>query len=241
MNRECEAIAPMIPALVDDQLAPDDRTAVESHLAACAACRGDARREQDVRHLLRSRAASLLDVAPVQLRGRLRSAAPAPPRRRAWALPLAASLLIGAIGAGAFAPSGALLAAELALDHLKCRLLATAEHDATPGLLARRWQDERGWTISVPAGDDSQGIHLTGLRHCIFHGGSIAHLLYEYRGRTVSLYMIPGERQGSAALAIMGVNTVTWTAGDRVVGLVADAPHGELAELETYFKRQLHD
>lgn len=240
MNHECESISPLLAALVDDELTPDARRSVQAHLLTCPACRTEARRQRDVRALLQARASALHEAAPDALRGRIRPSAPLPVRRRAWALPLAASLLIGIIGLGAFAPSGALLAAELALDHLKCRLLATDQHDPSPAALARRWQAERGWAIDVPPGDAAAGITLAGLRHCMFHGGSIAHLLYDYRGRRVSLYVIP-ERQGSTALAIMGLDTVTWTAGDRLIGLVADAPDGDVAALQAYFQQQLHD
>jgi anti-sigma factor RsiW len=90
--------------------------------------------------------------------------------------------------------------------------------------------------VHVPPGDAAAGLRLTGLRQCLFHGGTLAHLSYDYRGHRLSLFVLPGERQVVPSLEIMGMQSVSWTTDTHTYGLVGDVPREELARLAAYFK-----
>lgn len=254
MTRSCEEMAALLTPLADGVLSGGGREAAEAHLAACAACQAVVQRERAVRQLLRARAGTLEESAPPGLRARLARSSPGagaadvvqmPPRARprparAWRMPLAASLLLGALGAGllgALAPSGTLLAAQLALDHLKCGFLGHDEHSLTPAHLEARWAERHGWAIDVPAAAPDAGLELVGLRRCLFSGGSMAHVMYHFKGHPVSLFVLPEPRQAASALAIMGHDTVTWSAGGHTLALVSDLPATDLAALAARFQQ----
>jgi anti-sigma factor RsiW len=237
-------MAPLLTAWVDQTLAPGDRQRVEDHLAACPSCRRGAERERAVHQLVRARAPELREAAPPHLRARLaatpaRAGAARPaPRRPLWQLPAAAVIALTVLGAGLFGallPSGTLLAAQLAFDHLKCRLLAHDEPGVSPDVLAARWQASQGWAIDVPPGDPAHDLTLTGLRRCLFHGGSMAHLLYDYHGEPVSLFVLRGARQAPPGLEIMGTDTVVWSTGERTMAVVGRLPAADVQALAARF------
>jgi anti-sigma factor RsiW len=218
-------------------MARDERSAIERHLAACGACHAEALRERAVHDLLRSRAGALRETAPAHLRDRVRRGSrvlPLPstrPARRAatsWRMPLAAGLLLALIGAGAFAPAGSVLAAQLAFDHLKCQWLSPSNPGVDPETLETHWQDSHGWAIDVPPGDPAAGLVLEGARRCLFHGGSMAHVFYRFEGQSVSLFIVPSPSSRDHGQAIMGIDTLTWAAGDRTYALVGGVPHEQL-------------
>lgn len=249
MTHGCDSMAPLLTQWADDELGRAERQAVDEHIAHCAACRGRAMRERAVRELVHARADTLRGSAPDGLRARVRRRparvipmeARRAVRRPAWRLPLAASLLLGVIGAGLFgalAPSGSLLAAQLTLDHLKCGFLAHDERGISPATLEARWEAQQGWAIHVPAPDLARGLRLVGLRRCLFSGGTMAHVLYDYRGHALSLFVLRGPRQADAALAIMGYGTRTWSAGQHTLALVGHVPRDNLAGVASLFERQ---
>jgi anti-sigma factor RsiW len=249
VNQDCQDVAALLAAWVDGELDERQRDRVGGHLAVCPPCAADAAEQREIRGLLRERAPELREAAPDALKGRLGHAAgrrPARPVPRAtprWFVPLAAGLVLvltGGLAVALLAPAGTVLAAELAVDHMKCRLMPP-QAVGNAAELERRWRDQRGWPITVPEPDARAGLEVAGLRRCLFHGGSLAHVFYDHHGETVSLFVLPGRRQTSPGLAIMGVRAATWSSGDRTYGLVGGSTEREFADLVAVFRRHARE
>lgn len=251
MPATCEEITTLLAPYAEDALEGDDLDRVSAHLSRCEPCRTTASRGREALSLLRAGQAGLKESASVALRLRIQAAAapakpvvvPFAPRRRrvlGWVpLSAAAAVLLavaGVFAVGAFSERGSVLAAQLTLDHLKCLWLADRQPGADPHALAERWQSERGWAIAVPGSSEPHDVRLVSLRRCLFGDGEMAHLIYEHRGETISLFILPRAREAAPVLAIMGHETVTWTGGGRTYALVAAAPRAELAGLVDYFQ-----
>lgn len=245
---DCQTIAPLLAGYADGQLGQDAREYVGAHLASCAACREAEAVQQQARTLVRAHATDLREVAPGQLRAAVtrRPApvrAPVPRRVAPWrwvSLPAAAALLIavtGVVAVGALAPRGSVLAAQLTLDHLKCALITHDRPQERPDIAAAEWKRRRGWDVAVPPSSPDGQIQFVALRRCLYSDGEVAHLVYEDRraGRPVSLFVLPRARQGAPELAIMGHDTVTWSAGGRTYAVVSAVPAADLQRAVAYF------
>ena len=247
---DCQIVAPLLAAYADAELEPEARQQVAAHLASCAACRDAETVQRQVRAVLRARVSSLREAAPASLRAAVERR-PAPVQAPAsrplavwrWVpLPAAAALLIaltGVVIVGALAPRGSVLAAQLTLDHLKCALITHDRSHERPDEAARSWRQRRGWDVGVPASSSDAGLEFVALRRCLYSDGEAAHLIYEDRrtGRPVSLFVLPHARQGAPELAIMGHDTVTWSANGRTYAVVGALPAADLHRAVGY----LHD
>ena len=119
--------------------------------------------------------------------------------------------------------STAVLAAQLALDHLKC---FTIEGDADGEPIAKAQAEatlkrEFDFTVTVPASLAAEKLELMAVRRCLYGDGRAAHVLYRLDGEPVSLFIIPGLARPAAELSLFGHEQVVWTAGDRTYMLVA--------------------
>lgn len=119
--------------------------------------------------------------------------------------------------------STVVLAAQLALDHLKC---FTIEGDAggTPIAKAqaeRTLKEEYDFEVTVPAPLPDQHLELMAVRRCLYGDGRAAHLMYRLNGEPVSLFVIPGVTHPAEELSLFGHDQVVWTAGDRTYMLIA--------------------
>jgi anti-sigma factor RsiW len=224
-----------------------------AHVDSCPACARDVAIQHQVRESLRARASALREAAPPPLEARIRAAvgrrtviaferparaqAPRPAWRARRFVPasLAAGLLL-AVAAGALSPSGSVLAAQLALDHLKCKLIAPVAPGSDARQLGERWKAERGWPVQVPASSPDLRLELVGLRNCLYHDGTLAHVMYDLRGRRLSLFVMPHAHADAHALTVLGQRTVTWTKGDRAYAVVAPAEAGDLGAVAAYFR-----
>ena len=157
----------------------------------------------------------------------------------------AAAILVLILGA-ALLPivterSTVVLAAQMALDHLKCFMI-DGDRDGAPiskadaeATIAR----EYGWTASVPASAAAEGVELMAVRHCLYGDGMAAHLLYRAHGQPVSLFILPGLVRPAAELRVLGHSEVVWTQGDRTYMLVSRAgPTAELARVASYLRNE---
>jgi anti-sigma factor RsiW len=242
----------------DGALDSTEQGAVSAHLAACPACARDAALQLVVRQALRTHAATLTEAAPASLRARVAAIATAAPpaeratvvpfatwpaqpeRRRRWTgfVPMtAAATLLLAFGVGALSPTGTVLAAQLALDHLKCRAIAPITAGADPYEVGRTWERTRGWPVAVPGSRPALHLQFVGLRRCMYHDGTMAHLMYDYRGHRVSLFVMPHAEANAERLAVLGQQTETWTADGRTYAVVADGGAGDLADIAAYFRQ----
>ncbi|MGE0459940.1 MAG: zf-HC2 domain-containing protein [Vicinamibacterales bacterium] len=229
----CEQLEPLLAPYADGELPATEQARVSAHLHGCAACRRAVDVQQQVREALAARRSRLADPAPPGLRTRL-AARLAEERTPAvdlgWRTRLsafaAAALVVLAVGAVALpivtARSTVVLAAQMALDHLKCFSIdghvddePITEAEAEAELLR-----EYGWQLDVPATLGPDGGRLVAVRRCLYGDGRAAHLLYRVDGVPVSLFILPGLERPAEALTMMGHAEVVWTAGGRTYLLV---------------------
>ncbi len=125
--------------------------------------------------------------------------------------------------------STAVLAAQLALDHLKCFTIdgdadgepiagGAGRSDAQAGL---RFHRDRAGVAAA------EQLELLAVRRCLYGDGRAAHLLYRVNGEPVSLFILPGLTRPAAELSLFGHDEVVWTQGDRTYMLVARGRVGE--------------
>jgi anti-sigma factor RsiW len=148
MDAHCHDIEPLLAGWADEELDARQRARVEAHLSVCASCRASAEVQRGVHDLVAARADQLRTRAPEALRQRV-SAAVAQDRRQArWSplrLPVAATALITLLVVGTYSltsTSNTVLAAQLALDHLKCVKLVDDQGGAglDPAVAGHEWE-----------------------------------------------------------------------------------------------------
>jgi len=248
---DCKQIEGSLAAVADGGAAPEQAASVTRHLESCAACRQALQAQTTARVVLQARAAQLSVSAPPGLRTRILATARAERPEAASVLSwrgrltafAAAAVLVLTLGA-ALLPivterSTVVLAAQMALDHLKCFMIdgdadgpaiSKAEAEAT---IARDY----GWTASVPA--SAEGVELMAVRHCLYGDGMAAHLLYRAQGQPVSLFIMPGLVRPAAELSVLGHDELVWTQGDRTYMLVSGAgTSAGLARVASYLRNE---
>jgi anti-sigma factor RsiW len=246
MKDTCQDISPLLPLVADDDLPVEVRAAIDQHLAHCASCQAEAALQRDVSHLLRARAEGLRGRAPEDLRARLQpQGAPVRAAFSPFRLPVAATVLLTLLilgGYGLTSSSSTVLAAQLALDHLKCVRLIQ-DHDGRgidPVEAGREWTRAHAWTLSVPDSPADTPSRLVGVRRCLYGHGHLAHLLYEVDGEIVSLFIMPRTeyqaREQAALRQVLGQQTRVWAAGDQTFALVTGAATADLEALERHFR-----
>jgi anti-sigma factor RsiW len=237
----------MTPYL-DAEIAAAERQEVEGHLRTCQSCAGLAAAEGAARRVMMVKAAALSVSAPEALRERCVALAPKLRERPWWgpislrALSLAAAGLVVAGLAGTLVyavatGSATLLAAELALDHVKCFALFephVAEADAAA--VARQLEADYGWRLDVPASSPADRLVLLGARRCLSTDGRVAHVLYRHNGRPVSLFLIPGTARPEARVAVAGHVARIWTRGDTTCVMVGSESEPDLRPVAAYFQ-----
>jgi len=252
----CREVEEKLAAYVDGTV---HSTEIAAHLDTCVACRASAHAQTVARTVLKARAAQLSPIAPPGLRTRIAAniydgaQAPSP---KPQVLPLfgwtgrlsafaAAAMVMLTLGAAllpmATVRSTALLAAQLALDHLKC---FTIDGDADGQPIARADAEatllrEFDFSVSVPASLPSERLDLLAVRRCLYGDGRAAHLMYRVNGEPVSLFILPGLTRPAAELSLFGHDEVVWTQGDRTYMLVARGGFGsDLARVASYLRTE---
>lgn len=247
MKDSCTDIAPLLPALAE---APEGQAAdprVAAHLTECGACQRSLRVQREMHGLLRARATTLVGPAPEALRARIEASRPArPTSTRRWAplqMPVAATLLLaflGVMGYGLTSASSTVLAAQLALDHLKCVKLVSPDATLNPMQAMKEWAQQYSWTPKVPATPAGHKASLVGVRRCLYGHGHLAHLLYDVDGHTVSVFVMPRSEYPVGASAqrhdFLGQHAEVWAEGDQSFAVVGDLAPDALSRLATEFR-----
>ena len=233
----------------------NDAAAISAHLETCADCHASAHAQTVARSVLRARAAALSPIAPPGLRTRVIAnldqdgEAARPQGRLGWTGRLtafaAAAMVVLSLGAVllpvATVRSTALLAAQLALDHLKC---FTIDGDADGAPIAKEQAEatlkqEFDLTVVVPPPLAAEKLELMAVRRCLYGDGRAAHLMYRLDGEPVSLFIVPGLTRPDAALSLFGHEEVVWTQGDRTYMLVARGGNrNELSRMASYLRNE---
>lgn len=254
----CKQVEEQLPAYVEGGPSAG-ATQIDAHLAACPACRASAHAQRVARAVLRARAAELSPMAPPGLRTRVgahldahrdapsrgRTVVPALPWGGRLSAFAAAAMLVLTVGAILLPVttmrSTGVLAAQLALDHMKCFMI-DGDADAPPmtkqdaeAALKRDYD----FAIDVPASLPSAHLQLVAVRRCLYGDGRAAHLMYRVDGEPVSLFVLPGLTRPAAELSLFGHGQLVWAQGDRTYMLVARGGfRGDLARVASYLRTE---
>jgi anti-sigma factor RsiW len=251
---DCRNLEPMLAPYVDGVAEPQARATVESHLEQCPECRDHVASERVVREVLVARRQALRGCASDHLRRRCEAqrTLAAPPdapvgsgffRRTLVPLSIAASLLVvaGAVLFFTLNRGVEVLAAQLAVDHIKCHQLYSGQA-ATPDplLISKAWQNERGWALEIPPSAAAYDLQLLEVRRCGTTEGLNAHILYKWHGNPLSLYVMNRESKRASSEAQFvtkaGQDAVIWTDGGRTYAVVGEASPRELNKIVDYVK-----
>lgn len=243
---DCQQIAPLLAALADEHGMPPEPP-VARHLESCDRCQRLLALQREMHDLIRSRAAALQGCAPDAFRAQVAAQlAGEPPYARRWSplhMPVAATMLLTAMGVfiyGVTSASSRLLAAQLALDHLKCVQLVGNGTVINPTKAARDWAQQYHWTPRVPPASQVRGASLVGVRRCLYGHGHLAHLLYEVDGHVVSLFVMPrSERPPGGAPAtvdVLGHRATVWASTGQTFAVIGDVSADVLATLANEFR-----
>jgi anti-sigma factor RsiW len=255
-SMNCQEIEPSLAPYVDGECPAPERSGVEAHLAACPFCRAKVATERASHELLRARCRDLRGCAPAALRQRCAAQRAAGHRgilrRQPWlSLSLAATLVL-AIGVFLLFGLGSSVdtyAAQLAVDHLKCFQFPPAAASGDIAAIGREWQVAHGWPLRVAAPSASEHLELLGIRRCGSSHGSVAHVLYRWRGRPLSLYVLnarvehvaAGEHDPIAHDAVkkLGQQEIVWSDKGRTYAVVARAPLADVQQVALYVRRRI--
>jgi anti-sigma factor RsiW len=165
-------------------------------------------------------------------------------RARLTPFALAASLVVVVGGAFLYqftARSATLLAAELTADHVKCfavnRVLNTHEGSA---VVESSMATGFGWQAQLPPQPERAGLELIGARPCLYAEGRVAHIMYRYHGRPVSVFMLPHTVRPESLTKVMGHQCAIWSSGDRTFVLIAREPRGDVERIASFVHASLH-
>ena len=259
MKRACQQVEALFAPYVDDEAQAPDRAAVDAHLRACPPCRDRIAAERAARDVLRARRAGLRPCASNALRTRCAAQCAAPAmrsglltRRAVVPLTLAAAVLLGVSATlFFFGNSVEVLAAQLAVDHVKCFQFAPDRGAGgavrvDPLTEAKSWEAGYGWPLKVPASAASEELQLIGVRRCLSSEGRVAHMMYRWRGEPLSVFVLNSRvrskdrsrsREIDESLSKMGENTIIWSRGDRTYAVVARGPSPGLQQVARYVRR----
>jgi hypothetical protein len=129
----------------------------------------------------------------------------------------------------------AAFAAQLAIDHDRCfqdldPAAAEIDEQLAQGVLARDF----GLDVAVPA--ESDDFDVVDVRKCLYDEGEMAHLLCEWRGERVSLFIVPDRTGREHDLEIVDHDAVIWTEDEGTYVLVAEKGPVELGPLTDYVR-----
>jgi len=249
---DCRTVEGLAATYVDGEASPGESRDLETHLRACRTCRARLVAERSVRAAMTACRPALQDrPAPSDLRARcarLSARAAGIPgwRARAWPMALAATVFLvvaGIVVNLATQASVRVVAAELAADHVKCAMMNSVlgtqhDHGDVEGWLVSAFS----WDADLPDTGDSVGLELVGARTCLYGEGRVAHVMYRYEGRPVSVFMLPEtERvQDVVEMEVMGHREAVWSAGGRTFVLVTAEPEAVTRRLAAYVRAILH-
>jgi anti-sigma factor RsiW len=256
---KCREIEPLFASYVDGEVESQDRASVEAHLTKCPPCREHVSEERTAREVLKARAAALRESAPSPLRARCAACASHDAtragrvasvlRRRRWVpLSLAATLVLAVGWVFLFGLNDRVeaLAAQLALDHVKCFQFPPAPRAARDAAtLSREWTAAQGWAISVPSSLPAEQLELVGVRRCLSTQGRIAHIMYRWHGAPLSVYVLNSTVTGAfatapsteAIVAKLGERAVIWSSGRRTYAVVGQGRPADLEHVAAYVRR----
>jgi hypothetical protein len=225
-NTNCEHLQPLLAACADGAASEADRALVTTHVQTCAACAHALQVQRLMHQTMARRGRATADVAPPGLRTRIAAnlaAERSPVIDVGWRTRLsafaAAAVVVLALGAVALpvitGRSTVVLAAQLALDHLKCFTIDGHDHgeELTVAEAEAELLNDYGWQLSVPRSAGADHGRLLAVRRCLY-----------------------GERPVDQ-LSLLGHDEVVWNANGRTFMLVGNAgSRNELLQMASNLK-----
>ena len=256
--KSCRDVDAIMTPYVDGEVSASEVGAVEVHLAVCPVCRDRASAEKVTRRVVQPKAGVIGERASAGLKARCIAATPLPQpgadaggvakegwRRRVvgWApLSMAATVLL-AVGVvfvlGQNKQLEAAFVAQLAIDHDRCfrqidDVISGFDAEQAEVVLAA----DHGLDLDLP--DESADFDLLDVRQCLYEEGKMAHVLCEWRGQPLSLFVVPGRSDREQILEIVGHEALVWSEGESAFVLVADQGVVEI-DLAAEYVRQCTD
>jgi anti-sigma factor RsiW len=254
---ECRDIEPLFASYVDGEAQPAETAAVEAHLRSCPRCRHHVADERSIHEAFDRCRSNFRECASADLRRRCASqlvatrpagsaGTPVAPGfvRRTWVpLSMVATLLLAVAGVFVYGlrDNAGALAAQLAVDHVKCFEFAPHPNvlpDART--VSREWAAVRGWSIKVPETTSTEELELLGARRCLSTLGATAHLMYKWHGRPLSVYVLNTHTAniGSDPRIIerLGQEAIVWSKGDRTYAVVAKGRASDIEQIARYVR-----
>lgn len=241
---DCEKVESLAARWADGELTDTERAQVSAHLDHCEVCRDDLHAQRAARTALRAHGPELSarDDAPPALRERCARAAHEArlARRRRVTGAVAATLVLAAGGWTlhvATERSTAVLAAQLAADHVKCHAIQDDEGVLEADVVQQHLLTRYGFDAKVPPSSPAHRFRLIGARRCLTGEGTNAHVLYEAGDRPVSLYLLPGDSRPPATVDALGRRAVLWSRHNGTYVLVADREVADFPRLSAYVQQ----
>jgi anti-sigma factor RsiW len=249
---DCRRTAERLTPYADEALPPGERSEVERHLGDCPPCRQSAVEEQGGRRVMRECAGRLPQPPlPPGLRSRCEALARDHSRVRTaaqWRARLVPAALIAtlviisglALLSVATRRSGALLAAQLTADHIKCFKVFAPAEAADALRVEEELEANYAWDMHVPPSSPENDATLLGGRRCLYADGTVPHLMYRAAGAApVSLFRIEGETREEADVTTLGHRCRIWSRGGNTYVLVApESASSETARLARYVREE---
>ena len=242
--RTCRDLEERLTPYVDGEALPDARRETDVHLAKCPPCRERMEAERAAREVVHERRDALRAAAPRGLRERCAAHRRAGGRSwsgaRRWVpLSLAASLLlaIGVVFALGLNDGVEALAAGLTLDHVKCFNISPRAR-TTPDVHAveARWQSRQGWALTVPDTAPDENLELINVRRCLSTDGRVAHLMYLWHGKPLSVYVLPRVLGRDRVMDSMGHETAIWSSNGRTYAVLVNGHPQDFDTIVGYVK-----
>jgi anti-sigma factor RsiW len=249
---DCQTVERLAAAYIDGDVPSAERQGLEDHLHRCGRCRSALAAERSVHTAMTACRTTFQETrAPLDLKARcarLGVVSTAPARgwySRTWPAAVAAVLVLALAGVVvnvATSVSVRVVAAELAADHMKCSMVISVlgtqhDHGAVEGWLASAFS----WVADLPETSAEAGLELVGARTCLYGEGRVAHVMYRYEGRPVSVFMLPEtERAGDIVeMEVLGHREAVWSRDGRTFVLVTTEPEAETRRLASYVRTAL--
>jgi anti-sigma factor RsiW len=249
---QCEHLDPLFAPYVDGEVASSDRAAIDAHLAKCPPCRDRVAEQRTMCRVLAARRSTLRPCAPADLRDRCAAHAAAakaggfPGRAvfsKKWVpFSVAATIALAVAGVFLFSPNNKVeaLAAQLTVDHMTCFQFAPERlHHADAPAAEREWMVKQHWGIHVPASSATNELELLGVRRCGMSSGRVAHILYKWRGKPLSVFVVPRTMPAALpreAVDKFGHEAVMWSDRNRTYVILARGRRADLAPVVGYVK-----
>jgi anti-sigma factor RsiW len=253
MTSECERFEARLAVTAEraDGAAADP--ALTAHLADCEACGSALTAQRTIRqHLVRHRQALQPTVPPgvrTRLAAKLAGEAHAEATAPGWGFrlsPLAAAAALVLVVTVGLLPvvtgqSSVVLAAQLALDHVKCFLIDGDLHaePVTAAEAEATIRQQHGWSVRVSESGGVDDSRLVAVRECLYGEGLAAHLLYRVGNAPVSLFVMPTDNHVVAPVSMLAAETVSWNQNGHTHMLVG--PAGSRATLDSMAQHLQHE